>query len=283
MHPVNEQLNQPGGLAERLFRMRKAVAGLTGDKLAADLHWPRSKVSKIENGRQMPSAEDIRAWTQACGRPEEADELAALLADVQSVHRRWRRRIRQGQAAIQEDMDRRTRQAKRVRNAEVAVIPGLLQTAGYARAIATQIAAAYGVSDIDAGVDARMRRAEILYDRDKTFEFVITEAALRLPPCPPQVMLGQLDRLMTVTNLDNVTLGIIPFGNELQMTPLNGFLMLDEAAIVETYHEEDPNLSEEDAAAHARIFDLLMAEAVTGENARHLIAAAAADLREEAR
>ena len=39
--------------------MRKA-AGLTGDRMAEDLCWPRSKISKIENGRQMPSAEDIR-------------------------------------------------------------------------------------------------------------------------------------------------------------------------------------------------------------------------------
>src|SRR5580704_11393673 len=110
-------MNQPGGgLAERLFRMRKA-AGLTGDQLAAAAGWPektgRTKVSKIENGRQAPSADDIRAWAQACGHPEQVPDLLDALADAQTVHTRWRRRLRGGQAALQEDMDRRTQAAKR--------------------------------------------------------------------------------------------------------------------------------------------------------------------------
>ena len=45
MQPTGETLNEPGGLAERLKRLRK-VAGLTGVQLAAQLGWPRSKVLK---------------------------------------------------------------------------------------------------------------------------------------------------------------------------------------------------------------------------------------------
>ena len=50
-------------------------------------------------------------------------------------------------------------------------------------------------------------------------------------------MLGQLDRLLSM-GLGNVTLGIIPMGAELTVAPVHGFLMLDDAAIVETYDEE---------------------------------------------
>ena len=142
--------------------------------------------------------EDIRDWAEAAGHPEQAAELLDLLADVQTVHTRWRRRLRGGHAAIQEDIGRRTQAAKRIRNAEIALIPGLLQTSGYARSLITQVSAVYGTNDIDAAVQARMRRQDVLYDRSKVFEFVITEAALRLLPCPPQVMLGQLDRLMSL-------------------------------------------------------------------------------------
>lgn len=281
MHPADERLNRPGGLAERLFRLRK-TAGLTGDQLAARLGWSektgRTKVSKIENGRQQPSAEDIRDWTAATGHPEQAPELLELLADVQTVHTRWRRRLRGGQAAIQEDISRRTQAAKRIRNAEIALIPGLLQTSGYARAIITQVSAVYGTNDIGAAVQARMRRQDVLYDQSKIFEFVITEAALRLLPCPLQVMLGQLDRLMSL-GLDNVTLGIIPFGTELPLVPFSSFLLLDDDLTVETWAAKDEDRAGDESAVHHRVFDRLMTEAVTGDEARRLIAEAANDLR----
>ena len=141
----------------------------------------------------------------------------------------------------------------------------------------TQVANLWGTTDVDSAVEARMRRQEALYDRSKTFEFVITEAALRLLPCPPQVMLGQLDRLLSL-DLDNVTLGIIPLGVELAVVPYTDFLMLDDQAIVENSGAED-KIGEDESAVYARIFDELMAEAVTGDEARRLIAAAAADLR----
>lgn len=281
MHPADERLNKPGGLAERLFRMRKN-ARLTGGQLAEAVGWGekngRTKVSKIENGKQVPTPDDIVAWAQAAGHPEETPELLDLLADVQTVHTRWRRRLRGGHAAIQEDIDRRTQAAKRIRNAEVAMIPGLLQTAGYARAVITAVSAVYGTRDIDAAVQARMGRQAVLYDQSKTFEFVITEAALRLLPGSPQMMAGQLDRLMSM-DLPNVTLGIIPFGTELHVMPFNGFLLLDDNLTVETWSGKDDDPAGDEAAVHQRIFDLLMEEALTGEEARRLITAAAEALR----
>lgn len=281
MHPTDERLTRPGGLAERLLRVRKA-AGLTGTQLAEALGWGaktgRTKVSKIENGKQQPGPDEIRAWLEACGHPELTADLLDLLADVQTVHTRWRRRIRGGHMAIQEDIGQRTQAAKRIRNAEVSMIPGLLQTAGYARSIIEAVSAAYGTTDVDAAVQARMRRQEVLYDQSKTFEFVITEAALRLLPCPPQVMAGQLDRLMSM-DLPNVTLGIVPFGTELEIMPYNSFLLLDDALTVETWAGKDEDAGDE-SAVHVRVFDLLMGEAVTGEEARRLIASAAAGLRE---
>ena len=100
--------------------------------------------------------------------PEQVADLLDLLEDVQTVHTRWRRRLRGGHAAIQEDIDRRTQAAKRIRNAEIAMIPGLLQTAGYARGIITAVSAAYGTTDIDATVQARIQRQGVLYDQSKT-------------------------------------------------------------------------------------------------------------------
>jgi transcriptional regulator with XRE-family HTH domain len=275
---TRELLNQPGGLAERLSGLRRS-AGLTGDRMAADLGWVRSKISKIENGRQPPTAQDIRAWTARCGHPEATGELLDMLADVANAGRRWKKELRKGHAAIQTDLGQRMQEATRIRNAEIAFMPGLLQTAGYARSIITQSAAVNEVThdDIEAAVTARMRRRDIIYESDKTFEFVITEAALRFMPCSAQVMVGQLDRLLGL-DMDNLTLGIVPMGIELSMTPVHGFLIVDDLTLVETFHKEF-EVPESDAAVYERIFDRLMAEAVTGEQARRLIVAAVEDLR----
>src|SRR5690348_15657434 len=74
VHPASEYLHQPGGLAERLNGLRE-TAGLTGEALAGMLGWSSSKVSKIQNGRQLPTAKDIQAWADATGHSEVTDEL----------------------------------------------------------------------------------------------------------------------------------------------------------------------------------------------------------------
>ena len=261
MHPTERKLTQPGSLPERLYRLRKG-AGLNQGQLASALGWDRTKVSKIETGTQRPSGDDIRAWAAAASQPEAAGELLDLLADVEAVHRTWRGRLRGGGAGVQDDYDRRVRAAKRIRAVSPLVIPGLLQTAAYARAIMTQVQETWGAIDVDASVEARLRRQEALYDQSRAFEFVTTEAALRMPPCPPQVMLGQMDRLMSL-DLDNVTLGIIPIGVQMPVVPQNGFILLDDVAIAEGHGGED-TLGEQESAVYARVFERLMSVAATG-------------------
>lgn len=280
MQPTREWLNQPGGLAERLQRLRKS-AGLTGDRLAAQLGWPRSKVPKLENGRQMPTEADIRAWAGAAGRPDAVPELLGILSDAQAVHRQWRNRLRSGHALVQDEYVALLEQAARARWFETVFIPGPLQVPGYARARFLEAVRRLGTDagGVDAAVAARMRMSALLYDESKTQEFCITEAALRFLLCPRQVMIAQLDRLTTALDFGNVTIAIIPFGTELAVAPVMGFLTIDDVTIVETFTSED-TIHGQESARYDEIFDDLMAEAVTGDEARRLIAAAAAYLRE---
>lgn len=275
MRPTGEWLNQPGGLAERLVRLRRA-AGLTGDALAAQLGWPRSKVPKLENGRQMPTEADIMAWARAVGQPEATPALLALLAEAQSVHRQYRHQLRRGgHVASQRDLDKLVRQAKRIRNFESMLIPGLLQTAGYARCRLQEAMRVSGdTGDVEAAVTARMRRQEVLYERGREFEFIVMEVALLVRTCPDDVMLGQLDRLAGISGLAGVSLAIIPLDARLSLTPLvAGFLVLDDLTYVETHTSEDL-LRGSESATYERLADDLLAEAVTGDAARDLITAA---------
>lgn len=274
---MEEWLVQPGGLAERLHSLRKA-AGLTGDRLAQDLGWVRSKISKLENGRQMPSADDITAWTRACGAPDARDELLVLLASGLTVHRQHRHELRRGQVTLQVNLDVLFRNAARVRSFQTMLVPGLLQTAEYARYRMLENIRVHGgveaEQELDAAAAARMRRQDVLYDTTKKFEFVITEAALRVLLCPPHVMRGQLDRLLGLSGLPHIQFGIIPLGVELSVAPLHGFLILDDVTYVETFASEIV-LRGEESEAYNRISEGLMAEAVTGDQARRLITQAA--------
>ncbi len=279
MQPTGELLTRPGGLADRLKQIRKA-AGLTGDQLAERLSWTRSKVPKLERGRQIPTAGDIRAWAQACGQPDTVEELLELLAEAETVYQQWQRWRRRGHAAIQDELDRLVRKGKRIRDVETFTVPGLLQTPDYARCKMQEAVRNHGFPEagVEPAVAARMKRQEALYSSDREFEFVITEAALRFLPCPPDVMLGQLDRLASLSGLSNITLAIVPMGRPLPVTPINEFLIVDDVTYLET-HTGTYTLRGEESANFARRADGLLAESVTGDEARALISAASDALR----
>lgn len=276
MRPTEEWLAQPGGLAERLQQMRKA-SGLTGEKLAQQAGWPRSKIPKLENGRQMPSKQDIEAWARACGQPDAVPDLLDMLGEAQTVHRQYR--LRRGHATIQEEFNGVVREAKRVRNFEVTQVPGLLQTPDYARCRALEAVRVYGFPEdgVDTAVAARMRRQDVLYESGRRFEFVITEAVLRFRLCPPQTMLGQIDRLAKLAALENITVGIIPLDTELSVSPLHGFLIADDSVYLET-HASLVDVHGSEAAGYEGVANALMAEASTGEEARAILASAAEKL-----
>lgn len=281
MNVTEEWLLRPGGLATRLRNLRRD-AGKTGYDLAAELGWIQPKVSKIENGKQLPTPQDVEAWAQACGADEQATrELHELVAASRALHREWREQVRRGQASIQHDYDELAQQATLIRNAELTVIPGLLQTRSYARGQAMQGVILHGANpdEIDASVEARMRRQEVLYNESKRFEFVITEAALRLGWCPAPAMLTQLERLVTVTlGPPHIWFGIIPFGADLPVVAQARFVMFDDMAIVEDYVDE-VTYRDDKAETFAKAMDLLKAEAVTDDPARRLIARAMEELR----
>lgn len=73
-------------LGARLRELR-CVVGLTGLQLADALAWPASKVSKIEDGRQIPTDDDVRAWTAATRDEQEAENVLAVLQTLRRLHR----------------------------------------------------------------------------------------------------------------------------------------------------------------------------------------------------
>jgi transcriptional regulator with XRE-family HTH domain len=275
LRPTGEWLVQPGGLAEALRALRRA-AGLTGDRLAEQLGWPRSKVPKLENGRQMPTAADITAWAQACGQPDAIGGLLDMLAEAETVHRQFRHQLRRGgHAAVQRDLDKLVRQAARIRNFEIILMPGLLQTPDYIRYRLQEAMRISGddESRLEVAVAERIRRQEILYDTGREFEFILMETVLQARTCPDEVLVAQLDRLQGITGFVNVTLRLIPLDAELSAVPYCPFMVLDDLTYVET-HASEELLRGEESAAYEQLADGLRAESVSGEAAQELITSA---------
>jgi hypothetical protein len=118
----------------------------------------------------------------------------------------------------------------------------------------------------------------VLYEGSREFRFVLSEAALRIRVAPEDVMAGQLVRLMDMADLPGVTLGVIPFAAYVAVTPVHGFVILDDEVIYETY-ASGVTVYAEEAAVYPGVFDRLAAEAVTGEDAAAIVRHAIAALR----
>ncbi|MEV0596287.1 helix-turn-helix domain-containing protein [Nonomuraea cavernae] len=240
------------------LRQLRETAHLSGKELAERLRWQPSKVSRLENARQTPTEDDVVVWAQAVhAAPETTDTLIRQAIALLERHDGWKQRHRSGLAAIQEDVRDLESKTKLFRVFEPNIVVGLLQTAEYARHVFHKVKRLYSAPDqIDAAVRIRMQRQEILYDRNRSFRFMVYESALRTRLTPIDVMRGQFDRLLAVSTLPNVEFGVIPFGAELPASPINGFWIFNEALVIVGTMTKDLILRDpDDIAFYARAFD----------------------------
>lgn len=262
-------------LGARLRELRAEV-GANGKDFAALLGWQRSKVSRLENGKQTASADDLTAWAAAAGAPEQAGDLASRLRGLESQQRSWRRQLAAGNRPVQDRYVVEYQQTATMRGYEATVIPGLFQTPDYARHLfAKNALLMQSPRDTEAAVAARMRRQEVLYEAGKLFRVLVWEGALHALMCPRETMAGQLDRLVGLIGMSTVELGIVPLGAPLDLTPKHGFWIFDEErVIVETINTELSFDSPDDLALYGRVWDGLNKAAVYGPQAHRLIARA---------
>jgi hypothetical protein len=253
---------------------------LSGYALAAKCGWAQSKISRIETDKQTVTDSDVIAWCTAT----EASESVALalleeLRDIRLEESRWQRRLSAGNEPILTSAAREEQTASVIRVFEHAVVPGLVQTADYARHVFLGVAELHGSPrDTEDAVRARIRRQDVLYDSSKTIEILMTEWPLRNPICPSAVMAGQVDRLLAVLGLGSARLGIIPQGVQIPAIPMNGFWVVDDQVIVETVNAEITISDPDDVALHERLLGMLWSVAVEGDEARGVLTHIATEL-----
>jgi len=201
-------------LGADLRRLREA-AGLTGEQVIARVGWASaSKLSRLENGRSRPDLADVLDLLDTYGVDgPERDELVGLARDAGNT-RGWLREYpvmthRQRAYAELESS------CLDIREYAPAIVPGLLQTEGYAwvRILSSQPLQDADASraDPEAEVKARMARQKIL-NRDvdpPRYEAVLDEAALVGRGGSAEVLAEQLEHLNRLAQLPNVTLRVL--------------------------------------------------------------------------
>jgi transcriptional regulator with XRE-family HTH domain len=272
-------------LAHRLRELR-AGTGLSGNRFAAErIRWPQSRVSRLETGTQLPTQDDIHTWVQAAGaRSETIDELLELLERARVEYATWRDTYRRsgGAGGKQTSIAQLEGQANCIRAFQPAMVIGLLQTPAYAREMlalpGSPLAYAESAADLDAVVIERMRRQHVLYQTGTQIQLVMGEAALHKNVGTIGPLLGQLDRLMTMTALPSVNVGIVPFA--VPMLPVPGFVIYDENVVTsESLTAEQRLIEPDEVTQYINFFNELRTAAVTGPDAVALIQRVTAELR----
>ncbi|RSS87043.1 XRE family transcriptional regulator [Streptomyces sp. WAC05292] len=259
-------------LARRLVGLRKD-AGLKAFEVADRCGWHKSKASRIENCRSLPSDDDIRAWCHACDADDSAPDLIAASRSADEMYQEWKRLHRGGIKPFQESVIPLYQRTRCFRVYCSNVVPGLLQTHPYATALLSAISTFQGTpNDAADAATARLDRSRIIYEGNHRFVLLAEEAVLRYRIGDTAVMAGQLGKLLELTSLPSVAFGIIPLTAERTIWPLETFMVFDtERVLVETLSAEIAITRPSEIAVYAKAFGQLKELAVFGAPARALL------------
>jgi transcriptional regulator with XRE-family HTH domain len=198
-------------LALELRRLREA-ARLTCEEVADHLECSASKISRVETGRVSVSPRDVRDMLELYGVPTAQRESLVQLARDSRQKGWWHAYsdTMQPQMATYIGLESA---ASEIRIYEVSLIPGLLQTEDYARAVIRAGMVNSPAEDIERRVALLMARqpAVVREDPPKVWA-VLDEAALRRRVGGAGLMRLQLEHLLAQAALPNVAVQVIPFG-----------------------------------------------------------------------
>jgi transcriptional regulator with XRE-family HTH domain len=265
-------------LGARLRGLR-ADAGLTGAVLAQRADVGQPTVSKVENGRMIPSADVLGRLSRALGLDEvtsrEVHDLLVAVEAAPDVDE-----ASEDMASVGVVLDDVVRSARLIRSFQCVVLPAMLQSAEYARHVFDSAPNA-SPEAVGRAVATRVERQSLLYEPGRESVFVLTEGVLRTWPGSPALMLAQADRLLAVESLSSVRLGVIPWRQPVPVMPRHGFTLCDrETAVVESFRGERVVDDSTEVAAYEDTFSRFEEAAIFGSEARELLLQVMADLKE---
>ncbi|GGS14309.1 helix-turn-helix domain-containing protein [Actinokineospora fastidiosa] len=190
------------------LRVERERVGLTQAEAARAVDWSLSKLLRIENASVGISTSDTKALLAVYGT---ADDVAEQLLVMARESRRpsWYAKYRKVLSPEYQTLLSYEDSAIAIRHVHPYLVPGLLQTPGYARAL---LGAAHEGEKLDALIAARVDRQAILHeDPGPELSFLIDEGALHRMVGGPQVMREQLRHLRHLSDKRNIDIRVIPY------------------------------------------------------------------------
>ena len=260
-----EELGQSkADLADTLKTLRKR-AGITQTRLAQRCNMSQTKISNIEGAKLTPSLVDVELILRALDAPPDlVDQVVAL---TRSANTEWQdvwSQRRTGLEKKQNELAGFEQSSTVFRYFLLSMVTGLLATPEYVRASLAGIP-----GDHSKAIAKKLERQAVLYDTAKNFTFILTEQAARWPFLPAPAMAMQVDRLVSISLLPNIRLGVIPLTGHIQVGPLNTFTVYDSRiATVETQTGAMVFRDHRDVSAYLDEFATYEGYALFGEEAR---------------
>jgi hypothetical protein len=267
-------------------KLRALRADLTLEEVAerSGGRYIPSKLSRIETARTPARAKDIEALLDLyaeLGR-EVTDELRAALMVLskEGAQRGWWHSYRGVLPPVYEDLISLEAEAESISSWQLGIVPGLLQTADYAREIMRAMAMSEAVeASIDALVEVRLARQSVLTrEGPLALWAIIGEGALRSSAETEGLMYEQLGRLLTMGKRPNVNIQVLPIDAPLHVGQLGAFSILGfgQHADLDVVHTEGLTsalyIEEQDkVAAHRDAWQRLTAMALPVEASADLI------------
>ncbi|MFJ3712364.1 helix-turn-helix transcriptional regulator [Streptomyces sp. NBC_01387] len=181
------------------LRIRRMAAGLTQEAVSEGVVCSPTLISHFEAGRRLPN-------------PDDAQRLDRVLG-TDGFFARWLRDLDPKYASHFARVAEFEQQAREMRHYGASLIPGLLQTAAYAREVLSAHTALDPTAPVDEHVVSRMQRAPIITEStDTVFWVLLDEAALRRKIGGPQVMAEQLHKVADLAEAQRIRLHVLPFG-----------------------------------------------------------------------
>lgn len=265
----------------QLRRLREA-AGVTIDQVAEQLECSASKISRIETGQTGVTPRDVRDMAAVYGVPPEEAELLLRFAR-EARQKGWWQLYGTVLTGAYVGLEAA---ADGIRAYEALVVPGLLQTEGYARAMIRTGRPDIDTEEAEKRVRVRMNRQSLLTQDDPLdLWIVLDEAVLHRPVGGRAVTREQFDHLVRVADLPNVTLQVLPFatGPHAGMDGTFTILLYEESAGQNLVFVSNAAgglflEKEEELQRYSFVFDHLRATALDPEDTVTMIAGLAKEL-----
>ncbi|MCT2282358.1 helix-turn-helix transcriptional regulator [Micromonospora chalcea] len=213
-------------LGRELRKLREAK-NWTMDEAAKHLGCSTSRISRIESGEIKPRTGDVIELLMAYEVPLESEPGKSLLVLARELRQSgWWQRLGAltGRYATFIAYEA---EAVELRNFEPTLVPGLLQTPDYARAV-NSVGRETDAEAIEQRVQARLTRQEVLARKASPLRLhaIVSEATLMFEVGGPEVLRAQLDHIVNLARRPNITVQVLRFAAGATLADRGGFAIL---------------------------------------------------------